>query len=105
MATGWRARGEESKAKAEAMMAKAEEMMAKAVQMRDEAQEHVRNEMARVRHKVEGFEWTVSQHGDCYHAFGCKHAGQRRTVKPCSWCIPLAIRGALGLRDVSITTG
>ena len=105
VATGWRARGEESKAKAEAMMAKAEEMMAKAVQMRDEAQEHVRNEMARVRRKVEGFEWTVSQHGDCYHAFGCKHAGQRRTVKPCSWCIPLAIRGVLGLRDVSITTG
>ena len=35
-------------------------MMARAVQMRDEAQEHVRNEMTKVRHKVEGFEWTVS---------------------------------------------
>ncbi|CAK9098174.1 unnamed protein product [Durusdinium trenchii] len=79
VASGWRAKGEESKVKAEAMMAKAEEMMAKAVTMRDEAQSHVRKELKRIRYKVEGLEWTVSQSGDCYHAFGCKHAGQRRT--------------------------
>ncbi|CAK9063255.1 unnamed protein product, partial [Durusdinium trenchii] len=79
VASGWRAKGEESKVKAEAMMAKAEEMMAKAVTMRDEAQSHVRKELKRIRYKVEGLEWTVSQSGDCYRAFGCKRAGQRRT--------------------------
>ena len=105
VASGWRAKGEESKVKAEAMMAKAEEMMAKAVTMRDEAQSHVRKELKRIRYKVEGLEWTVSQSGDCYRAFGCKRAGQRRTVRPCSWCTPFAIRGVLDISDGSSHDG